>query len=80
MEVDPAAYVGRDRKDVEKELRDLGLEPVAVELENPGDQPDGVVDSVEPSGTLQEGDQVTVSFWGKAPPGQREDDEGNDEG
>jgi len=79
VEVDPAAYVGRDRKDVEKELRDLGLEPVAVELENPGDQPDGVVDSVEPSGTLQEGDQVTVSFWGKAPPGQQKD-EGNDEG
>ena len=79
VEVDPAAYVGRDRKDVEKELRDLGLEPVAVELENPGDQPDGVVDSVEPSGTLQEGDQVTVSFWGKTPPGQQKD-EGNDEG
>ena len=79
VEVDPAAYVGRDRKDVEKELRDLGLEPVAVELENPGDQPDGVVDSVEPSGTLQEGDQVTVSFWGKTPPGQQKD-EGSDEG
>ena len=80
VEVDPAAYVGRDRKDVEKELRDLGLEPVAVELDNPGDQPDGIVDSVEPSGTLQEGDQVTVSFWGKIPPGQQKDDEGNDQG
>ena len=79
VEVDPAAYVGRDRKDVEKELRDLGLEPVAVELDNPGDQPDGIVDSVEPSGTLQEGDQVTVSFWGKTPPGQQKD-EGNDQG
>ena len=26
------------------------------------------------------GDQVTVSFWGKTPPGQRQDDEGNDQG
>ena len=51
-----------------------------MELDNPGDQPDGIVDSVEPSGTLEEGDQVTVSFWGKIPPGQRQDDEGNDQG
>jgi eukaryotic-like serine/threonine-protein kinase len=80
VEVDPAAYVGRDRKDVEKELRDLGLEPTPVEVENPGDQPEGVVTSVEPSGTLQEGDTVTVSYWAKVPPGQAKDDEGNDEG
>ena len=80
VEVDPAAYVGRDRKDVEKELRDLGLEPVGVELENPGDQPDEAVESVEPSGTLQEGDQVTVSYWGKVPPGQQDDEEGGSEG
>ncbi len=77
VEVDPAAYVGRDHKDVEKELRDLGLAPVGEELENPGDQPDGIVESVEPSGTLQEGDTVTVRYWAKVPPGQS--DEGNDE-
>jgi hypothetical protein len=53
---------------------------VPVELENPGDQQDGIVDSVEPSGTLEEGDQVTVSFWGKVPPGQQQQDEGSDEG
>jgi eukaryotic-like serine/threonine-protein kinase len=81
VEVDPAAYVGRDRKDVEKDLRELGLEPTPVELENPGDQPEGIVESVEPSGTLQEGDTVTVSYWAKVPPGQKDDDdEGNDEG
>ncbi|NYE36319.1 serine/threonine-protein kinase [Nocardioides cavernae] len=70
VEVDPAAYVGRDHKDVEKELRDLGLQPEPLELENPGDQPEGIVDSVEPSGSLQEGDAVTVGFWAKVPPGQ----------
>jgi serine/threonine protein kinase len=80
VEVDPAAYVGRDRKDVEKELRDLGLEPTPVELENPGDQPEGIVESVEPSGTLQEGDTVTVSYWAKVPPGQQDDEEGGSEG
>jgi eukaryotic-like serine/threonine-protein kinase len=75
VEVDPASYVGRDRKDVEKELRDLGLEPTSVELENPGDQPEGIVESVEPSGTLQEGDPVTVSYWAKVPPGQQRNQE-----
>jgi hypothetical protein len=65
---------------VEKELRDLGLEPTPVELENPGDQPDGIVASVEPSGTLQEGDTVTVSYWAKVPPGQQDDDGEGDEG
>ncbi len=79
VEVDPAAYIGRDSKDVEKELRDLGLQPVAVEVENPGDQPDGIVTSVEPNGTLREGDEVSVSSWAKIPPGQ-DDDEGSDEG
>ena len=63
VEVDPASYVGRDRKDVEKELRELGPGArSAVELENPGDQADGIVESVEPSGTLEEGDTVTVSY------------------
>ena len=85
VEGDPAAYVGRDHKEVEKELRDLGLKPSRVELENAGDQEEGIVVSVEPSGTLQEGDAVAVSFYGKppkeTPPGQeKQDEEGNDEG
>ena len=69
-----------DLKGAKDRLRDLGLEPTPVEVENPGDQPEGVVTAVEPSGTLQEGDTVTVSYWAKVPPGQAKDDEGNDEG
>jgi hypothetical protein len=38
------------------------------------------VESVEPSGTLQEGDTVTVSYWAKVPPGQQDDEEGGSEG
>ncbi|HEV2796377.1 MAG TPA: serine/threonine protein kinase [Nocardioides sp.] len=79
VEVDPASYVGRDRKDVEKDLRELGLEPTPVELENPGDQPEGIVATVEPSGTLQEGDTVTYSYWAKVPPGQQKDEESDPE-
>ena len=69
VEVDPAAYVGRDHKDVEKDLRDLGLKPEKNEIENPGDQPEGVVTEVSPTGTVELGETVEVSFWGKAPKG-----------
>jgi tRNA A-37 threonylcarbamoyl transferase component Bud32 len=69
VEVDPAAYVGREVKDVEKELERLGLVPAAVELENPGDQERNIVVDVSPSGTLEEGDTVTISYYGKPPTG-----------
>jgi serine/threonine-protein kinase len=74
--VDPAAYIGRDAKDVEKELRDLGLEPQRSELENPGDQEEGVVVDVSPSGTLEEGDTVTISYYGKPPKPQGKGNKG----
>ena len=58
-----------------------------MELENPGDQTEGIVVSVEPSGTLEEGDEVSVSFYGKAPkgppetpPGQEKDKKGSETG
>ena len=67
VEVDPASYVGRKAKDVEKELRDLGLEPQLVEVENTGDAPPDTVADVSPGGTLEEGTPVTVTYYGKAP-------------
>ena len=69
VEVDPAAYVGRSVKDVEKELERLGLVPETVELENPGDVEKDTVADVSPSGTLEEGDTVTISYYGKPPKG-----------
>ncbi|KRE94181.1 hypothetical protein ASG76_12410 [Nocardioides sp. Soil774] len=67
VEVDPASYVGRKAKDVEKELRDLGLVPQLVEVENTADAAPDTVSDVSPSGTLEEGTPVTVSYYGKAP-------------
>jgi eukaryotic-like serine/threonine-protein kinase len=67
VEVDPASYVGRRAKDVEKELRDLGLVPQLVEVENTGEAAPDTVSDVSPSGTLEEGTPVTVSYYGKAP-------------
>ena len=69
VEVDPAAYVGRTVKDVEKELAGLGLVPTTAEVDNPGDAEKDTVVDVSPSGTLVEGDPVTISFYGKPPKG-----------
>ena len=76
VEVDPAAYVGGRVKDVEKELSQLGLVPELVELENPGDVESDTVVEVSPSGTLEEGDTVTISYYGKAPKGNGKGSEG----
>ncbi|PKH38252.1 serine/threonine protein kinase [Nocardioides alpinus] len=80
VEVDPAAFVGRKVKDVEKELADLGLVPELVELENTGEAEKDTVADVSPSGTLTEGDTVTVSYFGKPPPGNPNDTGEDDQG
>lgn len=69
VEVDPADYIGLRAKDAEKQLRELGLEPVLAELDNTGEAEKDTVADVSPSGTLEEGDTVTVSYYGKPPPG-----------
>jgi eukaryotic-like serine/threonine-protein kinase len=65
--IDSADYVGRDIKEVESELRDLGLRVAKERLDNPGDESENAVESVNPDGDLLKGDEVTVSYWGKAP-------------
>ena len=37
------------------------------EVDNPGDETEGLVEGVNPSGTLAVGDGVTVTYWGPAP-------------
>ena len=65
VEVDPATYIGLRAKDTDKQLRELGLETELVELANTGEAEKDVVADVSPSGTLEEGDLVTISFYGK---------------
>ena len=67
VQVDESDYVGRDVDEVEDELTDLGLNVRRDEQDNPGDEDEDTVDGVDPSGTLQEGDTVTVSYWGPPP-------------
>ena len=59
--VDPAAYLDRPVKDVEKELKDLGLEPVRGD-DVPGGEKDTVAD-ISPTGEVPEGTQVTLAVY-----------------
>lgn len=72
VEVDADDYVGRDFRDVESELSDLGLDVRLEEATNSGGNEYGVVSSVTPSGTVDEGETITVTYWG-APPEPTED-------
>jgi len=67
VQVDESDYVGRDVDEVEADLQDLGLNVRRDEQTNPGDEQEDSVEGVDPSGTLQEGDTVTVSYWGPPP-------------
>jgi serine/threonine-protein kinase len=65
--VDPAAYVGLPEGEATKKLRDAGLDPVVEKKANPGDQQEGTVASVDPTGQVPQGSEVTVAVWDKAP-------------
>ena len=67
MEITESDYTGRDYRDVAERLDDLGLDPVLNELDNDGSREPGIVDGVNPTGTLTEGDSITVSYWGPRP-------------
>ena len=67
VEVDEADFVGRDYREVRERLEDLGLRPVLNELDNDGSREAGTVDGLNPTGSLSEGDSITISYWGEAP-------------
>ena len=69
--VDPAAYVGLPEGEAVKKLRDAGLDPVVAKKANPGDQQEGTVASVDPTGQVTPGSEVTVAVWDKAPKEQK---------
>ncbi len=67
VEVVESDYTGRQVREVEADLRSRGLSVTLDELDNDGTHEQGVVASVNPTGTLQQGDTVTVGYWGEAP-------------
>ena len=60
-------YVDRPIGDVERELGNLGLRVDKVQIDNPGGQIAGDVESLNPTGSVNKGDTIRVTFWGPAP-------------
>jgi eukaryotic-like serine/threonine-protein kinase len=76
--IDPESYLNRPVKDVEKELKDLGLEPVRGE-EVTGGEKDTVAD-ISPTGEVPEGTQVTLAVYtgeDEEGPGKNSDENGH---
>lgn len=67
VRIDEGDYIGRPLADVERELGALGLRVDKVRIDNPGDEIENDVEAVNPTGTVREGDTVTVTYWGPQP-------------
>ncbi|WP_141015163.1 protein kinase domain-containing protein [Nocardioides sambongensis] len=65
--LDANDYIGRDYRDVEDELSDLGFQVRLEEAANDGSREADIVSAVNPSGTVNEGELITVTYWGPAP-------------
>jgi len=66
--LEESAYTGQNIDDVLNQLRGLGLRPRPVEEENDGTNPANTVISVSPTTGLQQGDPVTVRYYGQPRP------------
>jgi serine/threonine-protein kinase len=64
VDVNADDYVGRPVDDVVAELEGLGLKTKTKEQENLGTEEAGAVDSLDPTGTVEEGTTITVTYWG----------------
>jgi eukaryotic-like serine/threonine-protein kinase len=65
--LDASDYVGRPLGDVERELGDLGLRVNSQQVDNPGGKIEGDVSALNPTGRVEQGDTITVSYWGPEP-------------
>ena len=67
VSVNEGDYVGRPVDEVEADLRDLGFEVQRDEQSNDDPSQNSLVNGVSPSGDVEEGSLITVSYWGEAP-------------
>jgi tRNA A-37 threonylcarbamoyl transferase component Bud32 len=65
VQVVESDYLGRPKEDVEQDLVELGLSWRQVRVENPGDEEADTVADVSPSGRVNVGTRVTVSYYGE---------------
>lgn len=65
--LDEDDFEGREVDVVEAELKELGLEVTLDMVENDGSGTEGIVTGIDPSGRVEKGALITVSYYG-APP------------
>jgi serine/threonine-protein kinase len=68
ISLEESSYVGKDIDQVMSRLRALGLRPVPKQQANDGSHDADTVISVSPTTDLQEGDTVTVLYYGEPKP------------
>ena len=67
VNVDPGDYVGQPVDDVRADLRALGLQTTTQTVDNPGDQDEGTVAGLSPTGKVDQGSTITLQVYGPAP-------------
>ena len=67
VEIDEDDYVGKPRAVARAALRALGLQVTEDEVDNPGDEDEGTVAGVDPSGSVDKGSTVTLTYYGAKP-------------
>ncbi len=68
IQVNPNDYVGRQVAEVESDLRGQGFDVTLNEVTNDGSQTEGEVESINPTGSVEEGALITVNYYGAPPP------------
>ncbi len=68
VSLDPDAYVGRPVDEVRGELDELGLDSTTRTVANDGDQDEGTVAALDPTGDVEEGTSITLDVVDAPPP------------
>ena len=65
VQVQASSYVGLDRAEAARRLRDLGLDVGFEQRANPGTAQAGTVADVSPTGAMDVGTEVSLTVWGQ---------------
>jgi hypothetical protein len=76
--IDPDAYLGKSADQARSQLRAMGMQTTTQTVDNPGDQDEGTVAGVSPTGQVDKGSTITLQVYGPAP--DSGDNNGSDSG
>jgi serine/threonine protein kinase len=68
--IDPDDYVGQPVAEARSQLRALGMQTTTQTVDNPGDQDEGTVAGLSPTGQVDKGSTITLQAYGPPPDDQ----------